>query len=614
MTPLTIWTLGRKVGGWAAAMVIAAAVSAQATSEPVRTVDAAGGATASASYALVDAIGQGQPVRQSSSASYLLHSGFLGAFPWSTTDADDDGIIDENDPDDDNDGILDGVDNCPLVYNPDQADTDSDGIGDVCDDSDGDGVVDAEDNCPTTYNPGQEDDDLNGIGDICDVDTDGDGVADVLDNCPLVHNPDQLDTNGDGEGDVCEPNNHAPVLKPIGRRTVLVSQTLGFTASASDPDGTLPELAAAPLPQNATFTPGQSGTNRTGLFSWAPEVQQIGVHPVTFTVTDGPHTNQELVRIYVGAAGESTNNAEGIPESLLNYSPITNLEATSSGSATVTWASIPGIDYKVYYCAQPVSSNMTWVLLGAVTASGSSEQLVDEGYGASPGRTYAVMFGNETPSARGVWRANKKTLPAQYFTLTAPAVQTDRNFGGEMGRELAASLTGHAAGLGDRVHVLEANGTWRVLWLDENKVWREGGDNSPSSYVLPPGRAFFVERPSALPVNVTFAGKVGNEGTNSITMLPGWNLISLSEGKQATPEATFLGGAPIGGPTEDNADQIFLLNADGSWTRLMRVQGWGAPYDGTWFNMTTFQIHTSPLMPGEAYYYLRQSGNMTVDF
>lgn len=40
------------------------------------------------------------------------------------------------DPDDDNDGILDENDNCPLMRNPDQADHEADGIGDVCDDDD----------------------------------------------------------------------------------------------------------------------------------------------------------------------------------------------------------------------------------------------------------------------------------------------------------------------------------------------------------------------------------------------------------------------------------------------------------------------------------------------
>jgi hypothetical protein len=39
------------------------------------------------------------------------------------------------DTDDDFDSIIDNGDNCPNVYNPDQLDTDGDGIGDVCDTS-----------------------------------------------------------------------------------------------------------------------------------------------------------------------------------------------------------------------------------------------------------------------------------------------------------------------------------------------------------------------------------------------------------------------------------------------------------------------------------------------
>ena len=57
-------------------------------------------------------------------------------------------------------------------------------------DSDGDGVFDGGDNCPTVYNPGQ-------------ADSDGDGLGDPCDNCPTVYNPDQTDGDGDGIGDVC---------------------------------------------------------------------------------------------------------------------------------------------------------------------------------------------------------------------------------------------------------------------------------------------------------------------------------------------------------------------------------------------------------------------------
>lgn len=72
-------------------------------------------------------------------------------------------------PDTDEDGIVDEDDNCPLVSNPDQADSDGDGIGDVCEeDADGDGIPDDEDNCPETENPDQLDSDEDGIGDVCD--------------------------------------------------------------------------------------------------------------------------------------------------------------------------------------------------------------------------------------------------------------------------------------------------------------------------------------------------------------------------------------------------------------------------------------------------------------
>ena len=70
--------------------------------------------------------------------------------------------------DTDGDGIADRRDNCPDRANADQADVDTDGVGDVCDDYDRDGIDNTADNCPEKANRNQADGDLDGIGDACD--------------------------------------------------------------------------------------------------------------------------------------------------------------------------------------------------------------------------------------------------------------------------------------------------------------------------------------------------------------------------------------------------------------------------------------------------------------
>ncbi len=108
-------------------------------------------------------------------------------------------------PDADGDGIPDELDNCPEASNPDQTDTDEDGIGDACDDDiDGDAVLNDEDFCPDVSNSDQADADEDGIGDLCDDDIDGDSILNDNDNCPAVSNPDQTDTDDDGIGDACD--------------------------------------------------------------------------------------------------------------------------------------------------------------------------------------------------------------------------------------------------------------------------------------------------------------------------------------------------------------------------------------------------------------------------
>jgi hypothetical protein len=142
----------------------------------------------------------------------------------------------------DGDGVGDPCDNCWEIVNADQADADEDGAGDLCDicpgfddfdDYDLDGVPDGCDNCVETANIDQEDTDEDGAGNLCDicpghddfidsdedgnpdgcdicpgyddfVDFDEDGVPDSCDNCPEVANPEQNDSDENGVGDACQ--------------------------------------------------------------------------------------------------------------------------------------------------------------------------------------------------------------------------------------------------------------------------------------------------------------------------------------------------------------------------------------------------------------------------
>jgi subtilisin-like proprotein convertase family protein len=149
----------------------------------------------------------------------MLHSWEIGLFGCSFL-----GI--NGNADSDSDGTGDACDNCPTVSDSTQKNIDGDQFGDVCDncpssanndqaDGDNDGRGDVCDKCPTVANSDQADGDGDGKGDVCDnclsvfnadqADADGDGKGDACDNCSDTFNAEQADTDSDAIGDACEP-------------------------------------------------------------------------------------------------------------------------------------------------------------------------------------------------------------------------------------------------------------------------------------------------------------------------------------------------------------------------------------------------------------------------
>ena len=130
-------------------------------------------------------------------------------------DSDDDGLFnqredsvgtDPNNPDTDDDGLLDGSEVVEHEISPLDSDTD------------GDGIADGREVKSLDTNPVQTDTDEDGLGDMAELeletdptnpDTDNDGLADGTEVTETDTDPLVLDTDGDGVNDGAEVNNYA---------------------------------------------------------------------------------------------------------------------------------------------------------------------------------------------------------------------------------------------------------------------------------------------------------------------------------------------------------------------------------------------------------------------
>ncbi len=102
---------------------------------------------------------------------------------------------------------------------------------------------------------------------------------------------------------------HAPQILPSADQDGIEQAPLAFSVSATDPDGTLPALSAAPLPAGAGFTDLGDGT---GAFTWTPSAGQAGTYAVTFTASDGGLT--DTLRVVITVNPSDDTDGDGLPD------------------------------------------------------------------------------------------------------------------------------------------------------------------------------------------------------------------------------------------------------------------------------------------------------------
>ena len=364
------------------------------------------------------------------------------AFPLDineSVDSDGDGIGDNADPDDDNNGILDvdeGVtaapttddtdgdgfndiaDNCPLIFNPSQTNSDVDADGDACDsDDDNDGTADTADAFPLNAAE-QSDNDRDGTGDNADTDDDNDGLLDSAEDAAAA-DPDadgiinRFDTDSDNDG-ALDKSDFAPYDNTIRLNRAPVTSNSSVTVNE---DNAVPFVLAVidddvPTGVALTYTLGSpsngvlSGTAPN--LTYTPSAEFSGTDSFTFTATDGAPkiSNTSTVTITVNAVNDPPVIDQAGPLAIgmsedstpTSFVPPT-VSATDVDSATLSWSGSVAANGTAIVSGTGASPTIGYIPNANFNGIDSFEVTVSDGDGGSDTITIDVTVSaqNDAP-------------------------------------------------------------------------------------------------------------------------------------------------------------------------------------------------------------------------
>ena len=130
-----------------------------------------------------------------------------------------------------------------------------------------------------------------------------------------------------------------PALDPIGPQQANEGQLLSFTVSASDPNGTIPDLAAENLPAGANFADNNDGT---GDFSFTPGFDQANIYNVRFIASDVDSADTELVTVTIIEVTDYPVASDAIRNTPEEQPLVDQLVATDPDTDPLTYAIVSG--------------------------------------------------------------------------------------------------------------------------------------------------------------------------------------------------------------------------------------------------------------------------------
>jgi RHS repeat-associated protein len=152
--------------------------------------------------------------------------------------------------------------------------------------------------------------------------------------------------------------NSAPVLSPIGNKTLSLGSTLAFTVSGVDPNGqpvTYSAQQAAPasptLPAHMTFN------GQTGVFTFTPDATQVGTFNLVFVASDGSVSSSETIALTVTGAvpGAPTSLSGRVDDSSGN--PVVGVAVSLRDVPTTTTTNTAG-EFTLAFAGHPAGRQL----------------------------------------------------------------------------------------------------------------------------------------------------------------------------------------------------------------------------------------------------------------